>query len=159
MADQAWAWKVMKESDYKLDIEAVFALSHNAAIDTQIATKQREVADARREAHDSLEEHHMNALDREQSVTEREFAADTARRQAIAAALARLGSGYSAPAAAQSGPTIGTAPIATRAMPGAALDVNGPRPCSSDFACGIGFQCVKPNFSTQGSCMRSVNNF
>jgi hypothetical protein len=31
--------------------------------------------------------------------------------------------------------------------------------CSSDYDCGFGNRCVKPNFSSQGTCMRSVNEY
>lgn len=30
--------------------------------------------------------------------------------------------------------------------------------CSSDFDCGLGQKCVKPQFSSKGSCMKSVNS-
>src|SRR5581483_11738791 len=29
--------------------------------------------------------------------------------------------------------------------------------CTSDFSCGVGRRCVKPNFSTSGTCMNVVN--
>lgn len=35
----------------------------------------------------------------------------------------------------------------------------GSHGCSSDFQCPFGNVCVKPNFSSTGTCMRSVNEF
>ena len=31
--------------------------------------------------------------------------------------------------------------------------------CSSDISCGIGYSCVKPQYSSSGTCMKSVNKF
>lgn len=31
--------------------------------------------------------------------------------------------------------------------------------CSSDISCGIGYKCVKPQYSASGTCMKSVNEF
>ena len=31
--------------------------------------------------------------------------------------------------------------------------------CSSDISCGIGYSCVKPQYSYNGTCMKSVNKF
>jgi hypothetical protein len=32
------------------------------------------------------------------------------------------------------------------------------RACTSDFGCGAGFACVKPNYSGQGTCLKSVDD-
>lgn len=31
--------------------------------------------------------------------------------------------------------------------------------CYSDFDCGIGYKCVKAPYNSEGTCMKSVNNF
>lgn len=31
--------------------------------------------------------------------------------------------------------------------------------CTSDFSCGMGYQCVKEPFKMSGVCMKTVNNY
>jgi len=39
------------------------------------------------------------------------------------------------------------------------LFINGLFACYSDFDCGIGYKCVKAPFNSEGTCMKSVDNY
>jgi hypothetical protein len=65
------------------------------------------------------------------------------RRRAV---LRAIGSGLSS-AGQSGGYTSGTTSISTDAS------------CTSDYSCGVGNVCVKPQFSSTGTCARAVNQF
>ena len=173
-ADKQLAWRTMEESNYKLDIESVFAASHNSTIGRLIMDKRREVKKARQD--ELVEIERLRRLEISRADVAMQTDLEEARRQrwaTIGAALQAFGNSLSASGASQPqpersipAPTYGSAEgtlrpttptpsLAPASSPGVATG----KTCSSDFECGIGWACIKPNFSTSGTCLRSVNEY
>jgi hypothetical protein len=99
--------------------------------------------------------------------SEQEASAERGRRsrRAVAAGLSALGAGLTGAQASvddanePSASTVQLVPTPTP-MPSLqsapSLTSSG---CSSDYDCGMGNRCVKPNFSSRGTCMRLVNEY
>jgi hypothetical protein len=56
-------------------------------------------------------------------------------------------------------PSPSYAPIQPSPVTGALPAPQASHGCSSDFECGYGNACVKPNFSASGTCMQAVNGY
>jgi hypothetical protein len=166
-ADRASAWKLMKDNDYKIDLEAVFAASHNASIDALVAARKQQVAALRDRDLARIEKARLRELGSANAEMENEMAeAEQSRRDAVAAVgrfLQGFGQGLQASGSVgESAPTEAPSrwhsPMATQS--GLPRQEPERRTCSSDYSCGeMGLVCVKPNYSSEGVCMRSVNNF
>ena len=69
-----------------------------------------------------------------------------ARQRAVQAAIQGVGDSFTAKPRRAS--------VAGETAPGRSLSGE----CSSDFSCGSGYSCVKPNYSSSGTCMRAVDS-
>ncbi len=122
------------------DMEGLMQRNHNARV--------RLLAERYRDQACEVRDHSLQLLRGERDVQlDRISAAEKAhnddqRRQALAfaAALQGFARGFQSGGAAN---------------PTASAQASG---CSSDFNCGFGNVCVKPNFSTTGRCARAVNS-
>jgi hypothetical protein len=80
-----------------------------------------------------------------------------ARKQAVADSLAAIGdasAGQSQSMAADSSPKG----VDVTRPPWQQTRAERP-PCLSDVQCGVGNRCVKPNYSSRGTCMKVVNEY
>jgi hypothetical protein len=123
---------------------------------TRLLQQQAEFAERQREEMKRMEEEN-EARQQEEETRERR------RRilRAIGAGLSAIGNAASAGAQAGNTTASTTQPVPTPTpmpLPQGAPPLTSSG-CSSDFDCGIGNRCVKPNFSSQGTCMRLVNEY
>lgn len=117
-----------------LAVEAQWLFSHNHAVEERMERRMIE-----------LEQQHERAQDRAEAI--RQQREEDAERRI--AAIRAIGSGLQAAAAGLS--SGGSSPPATSYYQSPAT-----AGCTSDYACGIGFECVKPQFSSTGTCARTV---
>jgi len=115
------------------------------ATNADVAEKQRnydrcrlQAELAREDGADPEEPGQRLCEDRERDLRETTRSRD--RRQAVARGLSAVG-----------GQTPSSAEPSTTSSPR--------KECSSDFGCGPGFRCVKPNYSSLGTCMRLVDGY
>ena len=90
---------------------------------------------------------------------------DGASGAAFGAAAAAFGTGFVGAQHPYSPPPPATLPTYVRPLPPPSVTTYSPpapsgRACFSDYDCGgVGYTCVKPNYSTQGTCAQTVNSF
>lgn len=167
-ADIGGQLTLVQNSGGRLDLETQLAADHNTRLASAVAVKKAEVEEALRLALRSIDDRKNGELEREEAELQRQQEERQRRRRAIAAALQGLGQAMQSSAAVRTqGATPGgmaqtnVAPIDTSPTHyGASPSFSRSQPpgCSSDFACGFGHVCVKPNFSATGTCMRSVDS-
>lgn len=140
-------WVLAHYSD-GADIESLFAFSHNAAIKAEI-NQQREMIIAHRDAAIAslrLAESREVELSAEQRDVDIERAREEHRQkmQIVAAALQGMAQAQQ-PTPQRSYSSSGSTSLS--------------KTCSSDFDCGMGHTCLKPNGLIQGQCAISVNEY
>jgi hypothetical protein len=153
-ADLAWIADVLRVSPADVELEPLFVYSHNlrlnAYIEARLSAAEQEKTLARSEL-DAARDGAMSALEeRRQSEI-----ADAKRRFGMA--MAAVGQ-----AMAQSNANYSRAPTysaTTYSSSSSSSSSSSFGTCSSDFQCGVGSTCVKPNFSATGTCMRQVNEY
>lgn len=152
-ADRNWVIERSRASGGAADLESLFAQSHNDSIRASIARGHKDVEALRNSSLAEIETMRRRdlAASEEQMNSEIEETEERQRRswQAVAVGLQAIGNGLSAAGRSQA-ETDSSLPS------GAAATAET---CSSDYSCGIGSRCVKPNFSGVGVCMRAVNEY
>jgi hypothetical protein len=139
-ADVAWVVRELRDSvDAERD-ESFFVFSHNGRLRRYLLAKQRELDQTYRKT--------KSAIQRGRTALVAE--ARRARDAEIQEAYIRLGEVVSA--AARGFLAAGASGHVASSRRGDPF-----RHCSSDIDCGIGNACVKPNFSAQGTCARTVD--
>lgn len=131
-----WQWTAdrLKENP-QLDLECVATYSHNQAVLAHIEERRRQWRYLRDSSAARVEEQRHAELD--QIANKNRGPSGWA---ILGAALQGMGQGLS-----------NSASSSTKAS-----SVKG---CSSDYDCGMGFKCVKPYYSTSGSCMTAVDKY
>jgi hypothetical protein len=146
-ADVSWVTEQLSTYE-KGDMESLLAFSHNQSILGYVDEQRRAVEDMRAQARLHLAEKRRNELNSSWQQRESEVAvgynAHRSRMMAVASALSSLGSAAGRRA---------TAPSAPEGVYAAG------NTCTSDFSCGVGYECVKPTYSSSGTCMKSVNEY
>ena len=133
---------------------AMAAIDHARSVRQQTRLLQQQIEFAKRQREE------MDRLRQEGEAEQQQEDQRERRRKilrAIGAGLSAFGQGL------QSGSTEApsTSPQSARRRPTEAttgMQEKG-HSCSSDFECGIGNVCVKPNYSTSGKCMQAVNEY
>ena len=139
-ADFAWVIKQLADANSDDRVESLFVYSHNLRLATYVATKQRQLDATYKRSLAELRALRQRELRQARELRDAEIAEAEAR---IASTVAAFAKGF---AAARSRPISATG--------------EGPaRGCGSDFDCGMGFKCVKQNFSNVGSCVQSVDSY
>jgi hypothetical protein len=153
-ADRGWVVERWRASGSAADLESLFAQSHNDSIRASVARGHRDVEALRNSGLAEIETMRQRdlAASAEQMNSEIEQAEERRQQswQAVAVGLQALGNGLSGAGSSQATET------ASSPSAGAAATAES---CSSDYSCGIGSRCVKPNFSGVGVCMRAVNEY
>jgi hypothetical protein len=134
-----WQWTAdrMKENP-KLDLECVATYSHNQAILSYIEEDKK--------AWQSLKDSSAARVDEQRQMELQEI------RQKD-----RGPSGWAILGATLQG--MGQGLQNSSSTSASSSQVSSARGCSSDYDCGVGSVCVKPYYSTSGSCMTAVNKY
>lgn len=141
----------LKSASGKADLESLLAYSHNTAIITQMKQMHDQATRAYRDAMVELDE--LRAQQVQLSAAERDQEVAVAREQHRRRMLA-VAAGLQAMGQAMAQPQRTYAPIAV-STPGSSAA------CSSDYDCngGVGYTCVKQNYSATGFCATAVNGY
>jgi hypothetical protein len=137
-ADFEWVSKQMQAG---ADVECLLAASHNAGATAYI--------DARRADEAAFMRSQMGNINGAIALTAPPPAPperSTGQKALQALSLILSGTGQGLTSAGNRGQTSGAAAVQTR-------------DCSSDYSCGVGFTCVKNNFSASGYCAKNVNPY
>jgi hypothetical protein len=173
-ADSEWAIREWINSKGAADIESLFAYSHNTAVLGEI---QRGKADAQASFDHALagiEEMRSAEIlgsaqhrDTEISVAHERYrqrmaAIATALQQASQTMARPVPSGSSTlPSGSNMTPTVAVPSYSrtTATTTGTGSFIAPPNGCMSDFSCGIGYTCVKNNYSSTGFCAKAVTSY
>jgi hypothetical protein len=140
-ADTQWIANQIRDADTFDGDESLFVFSHNARLKRYVHLKQVELDERYRESKVNIQRVRMTL--REYARRARDAEIQEAYRQfgqiLAAAAQGFLGAG----ASGRTGQTSSD-PF---------------RQCRSDSECGLGFMCVKANYSGQGTCARKVDEY
>jgi hypothetical protein len=124
-------------------VEALFAFSHNTEILREIAFRKAEVEQHKAEIVQAMQAERASEVASSAAARDAEIhAARERRKRSLRAVAAALQASSATLQSHSAGYTSGTTTANV---------------CSSDYGCGPGYACVKPNFSSTGTCMRAVN--
>lgn len=145
----------LERSPVEPDVECLLAASHNAHVVADIAEQQARRDAEEREffaAFERAQAREVEALDeaRARGARPDDPREESGGRKAIRAlGLILQGLGQ------------GLAGVHSTASPSAPADSNlsATDSCTSDYACGVGFVCVKSNYSVGGYCAKSVDAY
>lgn len=146
-ADPNWVHSQWSAANGEADIESLYAFSHNTKVLADISDHEAVIRVHLDESLAAIEQMRQDEIrlsaqrrDNEVVVARRQY---QARMQAIGAALQSMSRSTTN--------RTTTSPSVYRGTTQSG--------CSSDFTCGIGYTCVKANFSATGYCAKAVNEY
>jgi len=129
------------------NLEGLFVYSHNMRIEAYVISRLAQIKLEKRKARRKLRRWKREAI---KTAKQRHEVEVSAARRKFAAVVAAGVEGYN-----NAGRRTGT-----RNYSGPGVSVSSPKKaCSSDFVCGIGYKCVKSNYSGAGFCAKAVNSY
>lgn len=139
-ADVAWVVRQLRDSEDPADDESLFVFSHNARLKRYLVVKQQELDQTYRRTKSTIEQVKLALLENARQARDAEIKEAYRRFGEVVSAAAR---GFvAAGASGRVGQTTPADPFGH---------------CGNDAECGVGFACVKPNFSGEGTCARTVD--